>query len=64
MTLVHILLEQNICVNVSTGACSGKIAVLNGTKGEFGSNYDKDESCRWRIETGADQVRTAYVGAC
>ncbi|KAK2175384.1 hypothetical protein NP493_732g00010 [Ridgeia piscesae] len=44
------------------GACSGKIAVLNGEKGEFGSNYDKDESCRWRIETGADQhVRLDFV---
>ena len=43
---------------VPSGACSGETAVLAETRGEFGSNYDKDQSCQWRIEVDYDQVGT------
>ena len=46
-------------MNVPIGACDDTTAALTLSRGEFGSNYDSDESCRWRIEVDEDQVRTA-----
>ncbi|KAK2191080.1 hypothetical protein NP493_60g05060 [Ridgeia piscesae] len=40
---------------VPSGACNGKAALLNLQRGEFGSDYDKEESCQWRIEVDDDQ---------
>ena len=41
---------------VSAGACGNETAVLTGARGEFGSNYSKDERCHWRIQVEEDQV--------
>ena len=46
-------------MNVSTGACGNETAVLDEARGEFGSNYGKDESCQWRIQGDEDQVNIA-----
>ena len=43
-------------MHVSAGACGNETAVLTGERGEFGSNYGKDESCQWRIQVDQDQV--------
>ena len=47
--------SENV-MTVPTGACSGRPAVLAEKRGEFGSNYDKGESCQWRIEVDYDEV--------
>ena len=39
-----------------SGACNGEVALLDLPRGEFGSDYDKGESCQWRIEVNDDQV--------
>ena len=48
-----------IGMNVSAGACGNVTAVLSEARGEFGSNYGKDESCQWRIQVDEDQVNIA-----
>ena len=46
-------------MHVSAGACGNETAVLGEARGEFGSNYGKDESCQWRIQVDEDQVNIA-----
>ena len=51
--------QENVAVRriiVPSGACNDKPALLNLQRGEFGSDYEKDESCQWRIEVDDDQV--------
>ena len=36
------------------------MAVLTEQRGEFGSNYDNEESCRWRISVNQGQVNLHY----
>ena len=45
-----------IVKHVSAGACGNETAVLTEARGEFGSNYGKDESCQWRIQVHEDEV--------
>ena len=44
--------------NVPTGACGSEPAVLAEARGEFGSNYGKDESCQWIIQVEEHQVNS------
>ena len=43
-------------ITLPSGACNGEVALLDLRRGQFGSDYDKDESCQWRIEVDDDQV--------
>ena len=56
MTITSEACNGEIVMTVSSGACNGKVAVLDLPRGEFGSNYDKDESCQWQIKVNDHQV--------
>ena len=60
MTITSEACNGETVVTVPSGACNGKAALLNLPRGEFGSNYFKDESCQWRIEVDDYQVG-AYI---
>ena len=52
ITLLNVIL-------FAVGACSGDMAVLTGSHGEFGTvgnSYGNNERCQWRIEVEEGQV--------
>ena len=61
MTITSEAYNGETVMTISSGACNGTVAVLDLPRGEFGSNYDKDESCQWRIKVGDHQVRTYVI---